>query len=42
MSEEVVTQELEQKNDDSCVDAIAAVAFVCLFVAVVIFWVSNQ
>jgi hypothetical protein len=42
MSEKIVAQEVEQKNDDSCVDAIAAIALVCLFVVVVVFWVSNQ
>ena len=46
MSEEIVTQQLEQdleqNNGDSCVDAMAAMATVCLFVVAVIFWISNQ
>jgi hypothetical protein len=42
MSDEVVTQQIEQESDDSCVDAIAAVASVCLFVIGIVFWLSNQ
>ena len=42
MSDEVVTQQVEQENDDSCVDAMAALASVCVFVIVIVFWISNQ
>jgi len=42
MSDEVVTQQVEQENDDSFTDAMAALASVCLFVIVVVFWISNQ
>ena len=40
MSEEITDNKIEQ--DNSRVDAIAAVAFSCIFVATVIFWLSNQ
>ncbi|MFT7491637.1 MAG: hypothetical protein ACI80S_001230 [Pseudohongiellaceae bacterium] len=32
----------QQKKGDSVADAIAAVVFICIFVAVCIFWVSAQ
>ncbi|WP_461482206.1 hypothetical protein [Porticoccus sp.] len=35
-------QQAEAQSGDSCADAIAAVATVFLFVATVIFWLSNQ
>jgi len=41
MSEEITDNKIEQENNSS-VDAIAAVAFSCIFVATVIFWLSNQ
>jgi hypothetical protein len=41
MSEEITDNKFEQENN-SRVDAIAAVAFSCIFVATVIFWLSNQ
>lgn len=34
--------EAEKNDGDSFADAIAAIATVCLFVATVIFWLSNQ
>ncbi len=34
--------EAEKNNGDSCADAIAAVATVCLFVLALVFWLSNQ
>lgn len=33
---------VQQKQEDSRVDAIAAVATVVLFVVTVLFWISNQ
>ena len=41
MSEEITDNKIEQENN-SRVDAIAAVAFSWIFVATVIFWLSNQ
>lgn len=42
MSNDVVAQQSEHKNGDSCADAFVALAAVCLFVTTVLFWVSNQ
>ncbi len=42
MSNEVVTNEVEQGNSDSCADSFVAFAVICLFVTTVIFWISNQ
>ncbi len=42
MSNDVVTQQSEQGNGDSCADAFVALAAICLFVTTVLFWVSNQ
>ena len=39
---DVTTQQSEQKNSDSCADAIAAIATVSIFIIAVIFWISNQ
>ncbi len=41
MSEEINNNEIEKENN-SKVDAIAAVAFSCIFVVTIIFWLSNQ
>lgn len=39
---DATTEQSEQKNNDSCVDAIAAIATVSIFIIAVIFWISNQ
>ncbi len=31
-----------QEQDDSCVDAVAAVVLILVFVAACVFWVSTQ
>ena len=41
MSEEITDSKIEQEYN-SKVDAIAAVAFACIFVVTIIFWLSNQ
>lgn len=35
-------QQAEKQSGDSCADAMAAVATVCLFVGTVVFWLTNQ
>jgi len=35
-------QEADKRGGDGCVDAIAAIATVCIFVTAVIFWLSHQ
>ena len=42
MSNDVVVQQSEQKDGDSCADAFVALAAICLFVTTALFWVSNQ
>jgi len=41
MPEEIVKSKLDKK-DNSAVDAIAAVGFACIFVATIVFWLSNH
>jgi hypothetical protein len=37
-----MNEQIQQKHDDSKVDAIMAVATIVLFVSTVLFWISNQ
>lgn len=39
---DVTTEQSEQKNSDSCADAIAAIATVSILIIAVVFWISNQ
>jgi hypothetical protein len=41
MSEKIADNKIKQK-DNSLVDAIAAISFSCIFVATVLFWLSNK
>ena len=35
-------QQAETQSGDSCADAMAAIATVCLFVGTVVSWLTNQ